>query len=62
MYECSRCGSLNRVKNGHDSKGALNAVIDRCYPLEPAAEAHRDVDTGHKSGCVIITATQHGKA
>lgn len=35
--------------------GAFKPVIDRCYPFEQIAEAHRYVDTGRKKGNVIIT-------
>ena len=44
-----------RFLAGLAESGQYKPVIDRCYPFEQIAEAHRYVDTGRKKGNVVIT-------
>ena len=35
--------------------GQYTSLVDRTFPMEAGAEAHRYVESGHKQGSVVIT-------
>ena len=49
-------GRLSDLARLH-TEGTLNILIRATYPLEKAADAHRDVESGHGRGKVVLTFT-----
>lgn len=44
------------------ASGAITPIIDRIYPLEEAAEAHRYVEQGHKRGNVVLLVSTNSES
>ncbi|UCD37221.1 MAG: zinc-binding dehydrogenase, partial [Fidelibacterota bacterium] len=42
--------------------GEIKTIIDRTYPLEEAAEAHKYYEEGPKTGRVVITMDKDSKS
>jgi len=44
---------LTRIKDLIEA-GQFISIVDRCFPMEQAAEAHRYVEAGGRQGAVVI--------
>ena len=51
LLESARLAKMKELAEA----GHIRPVVDRCYPLDEMAEAHRYVGQGHKRGGVAIT-------
>lgn len=50
----SRPGDLSTLADWAEA-GIVRPVIDKTYPLDQVAEAHRSVESGAKKGSLVVT-------
>ena len=58
-YKVSADGSTLAVISRLLSSGDVSVFVDRVFPLEDAAEAHRALETGHTRGKIVLAVSDY---
>jgi NADPH:quinone reductase-like Zn-dependent oxidoreductase len=54
ILSTEKAEDLDYIRNLTE-EGKFRSVVDRCFPLEQAAEAHAYAESGNKTGSIVIT-------